>query len=100
MSVLIFALAFVSFCLGDEAFTAPPRIAFNHWKAQYNKTYATEAEEALRLQHFTNSLLRVNRLMSGRAGGAKFGLTMFSGMFATEINTCGCGCFIVGFLEL
>jgi len=79
-------LGFVSFCLCEEDLHLPARMAFNRWKVQHNKTYSSETEESLRFQNFQISLQRAKRLMTGRAGGATFGLTMFSDLSPAEFR--------------
>ena len=83
MSVLLLVLALISVSLSlsipRKATTA--RDLFSQWKSQYNKSYETKQEEESRFANFQSSLQRVKRLSARRTieGGAKFGLTVFSG---------------------
>lgn len=79
--VLVLALASISLSVSAKKVTST-RDLFSQWKSQYNKSYETPELEESRFANFQLSLERVQRLSSRRTveGGAKFGLTIFSGI--------------------
>jgi len=60
------------------------RNLFAQWKLQYNKTYASQAEEEVRFGYFQMTLHRVKRLNSHK--GATFGVNLFSDLSPEEFR--------------
>lgn len=83
VSILILVLALTSVFLSTTAKKTSTRDLFAQWKSQYNKSYESPEIEEQKFANFQASLERVRRLSSRRTieGGAKFGLTIFSGLF-------------------
>jgi len=61
-------------------------VLFNAWKAQYNKVYPSEEEEAERFDIFKQTLDRV-RARNARNGSATFGLTKYSDLTVEEFKS-------------
>lgn len=88
MSILLLVLALISVSFSLAPRRTSARDLFSQWKRQYNKSYETKQEEELRFSNFQKSLERVKQLSVRRnvAGGAKFGLTLFSGVLVEIVS--------------
>jgi hypothetical protein len=86
LAIVFFVFALIGISLGNLNLRRPnvgaAKTAFAKWRVQFNKSYETVHEEALRFNHFQATLQRIaerNRPNKDGKVGATFGLNHLSG---------------------